>query len=179
MRIRGFSILLLYLLTLPVTSWANSQGLVRVSVRMQGSIINTPCAIAVASSDQSIEMPTLPIEQIMRDGYGPARPFSIGLMACFFPRNYPNSPDGSTFRMTFEGQTTNDSLFAVSGQARGVGLQISDVYGNIALPSKHLSLSNLHSGDMTLNYNVRLVGDKKVLKAGPYHSSIRFKLDYY
>ncbi len=177
MRHRGFSIVLLYLLALPATSWAVDQGSGRV--RMQGSIIDTPCAIAVDSRDQSIDMSVLPVEQIMRDGRGPTRPFSIRLVDCVLARDNPNQPDWSTFRVTFDGATTNDSLFAVNGQGRGVGLQIADEGGNIALPGEQMPPGNLRDGNMTLDYTIRLVADRKTLRAGSYRSTIRFKLDYY
>jgi type 1 fimbria pilin len=177
MRHSGFFIVLLSLLILPVTSWAVDQGAGRV--RMQGSIIETPCAIAVNSRDQSIDMSVLPVEQIMRDGRGPRRPFSIRLVDCSLARESSDQPDWSTFRVTFDGATTNDNLFAVSGQGRGVGLRIADEAGNPALPGRQMPPGNLRPGSITLDYSIRLEADRKILRAGPYRATIRFKLDYY
>ncbi|MGN7915779.1 fimbrial protein [Enterobacter sp. 22466] len=173
---RGYFIMLFFLLTLPAAFWAAVLGEGRVS--MQGSIIDTPCAIAVDSRDQSIDMAVLSVEQIMRDGQGPTRPFSIRLVDCVLADN-PTQKNSNIFRVTFDGTTTNDNLFAVNGQGRGVGLQIADEGGNIALPGEQMQPGTLHAGNMTLDYTIRLVANHKTLRAGPYHSTIRFKLDYY
>ncbi|UJD79462.1 type 1 fimbrial protein [Serratia rubidaea] len=177
MRHRGFSIVLLYLLALPVTSWASNQGAGRV--RMQGSIIDTPCAIDVDSRDQSVDMSVLPFGQIMHDGRGPSRPFSIRLVNCVLAHDNPNRPDWSTFRVTFDGPSSDGSLFALSGQGRGIGVLIADDAGNTALPGKQMPPGNLHADNMMLNYTIRLVADRKPLRAGEYRATIRFKLDYY
>ncbi|OKB66579.1 pilin [Serratia marcescens] len=156
---------------------ARDQGHGRVN--MEGSIIDTPCAIDVASRDQTIDMLTLPVGQIIRDGYGPTRPFSIRLVDCALTPMLPNRPDWSHFRVTFDGPTAHDDLFSVSGQARGVGLQIADIAGAIAVPGKPMPASALQVGSMRLDYTLRLVGDHQTLRAGAYRTTIRFKLDYF
>lgn len=156
---------------------AHDQG--HGSVNMEGSIIDTPCAIDVASRDQTIDMSTLPVGQIIRDGHGPTRPFSIRLVDCALTPMLPNRPDWSHFRVTFDGPTAHDALFSVSGQARGVGLQIADNAGSIAVPGKPMPANDLQVGSMKLDYTLRLVGDHQTLRAGAYRTTIRFKLDYF
>lgn len=169
--------MLLYLLTLSTTCNAAEHGTGRV--RMQGSIIDTPCAIAVKSRDQSIDMNVLPVEQIMRDGYGPTMPFSIYLENCVLPQDNYNNPDWNSFRVTFDGSTTNDDLFSVRGHGAGVGLEICDNNGNVAYPGKTMPPGNLRVGNMKLDYKIRLKSDHNTLKAGAYRATIRFKMDYY
>ncbi|WP_152594390.1 fimbrial protein [Enterobacter sp. UCD-UG_FMILLET] len=48
-------------------------------VNMQGSIIDTPCAIATADREQSIEMMTTTVGEIIHNGRGNKNPFSLTL----------------------------------------------------------------------------------------------------
>ncbi|WPU21985.1 fimbrial protein [Cedecea neteri] len=149
------------------------------TVSMAGSIIDTPCAIDVPSRDQTIDMATLPLGQIIRDGQGPTSQFSIQLVNCTLTPLLPNRPDWSHFQVTFDGPTVRGNLFSVSGRARGVGLQIADAAGAIAVPGKPMPAYGLQLGDMRLNYTLRLVGDRHSLRAGTYQTTLRFKLDYF
>lgn len=155
---------------------ALSQGWGRVN--MEGSILDTACAIEAGSREQSIDMSTVPVGQIIRDGGGSVRPFTIHLINCVRTRPDPALPDWQRFQVTFDGESRN-GLFQVQGTARGVALQITDAQGNIARPGQPLPAGDVSPGSMHLTYSLRLVGDKQVLRAGEYRSAIRFKLDYY
>ncbi len=145
-------------------------------VNMQGSIIDTACAIAVDSREQSVNMGVIPVADIIRDGQGHSKPFSIDLMNCVLYR--PGKEDWKHFKITFDGDPEGD-LFGVRGRASGVGLQISDSLGNIASPGKALPFVDIIPGSMQLNYSLKLVANNHALKSGDYFSSIRFKLDYF
>lgn len=145
-------------------------------VNMQGSIIDTACAIAVDSREQSIYMGVIPVADIIRDGQGGSKYFSIDLVNCVLERE--GKEDWKQFQVTFDGDTVGD-LFGIRGGASGVGLQISDDAGNIASPGKVLPLVDIIPGRMQLNYSLKLVANHHVLKPGDYFSSIRFKLDYF
>ncbi|QGH61593.1 fimbrial protein [Serratia proteamaculans] len=171
--------LLLLLVGAGAVSPVLAQGQGNGSVNMQGSIIDTPCAIDVPSRDQTIDMLSLPLGQIIRDGHGPTRPFSIHLVNCALTPMLPNRPDWSYFRVTFDGPTTHDDLFNLNGEARGVGLQIADSAGAIAIPGKQMPANDLQIGSMRLDYTLRLVGNHQTLRAGTYQTTLRFKLDYF
>ncbi|MDT3254055.1 fimbrial protein [Serratia sp. root2] len=145
-------------------------------VNMQGSIIDTACAIAVDSREQSIDMGVIPVADIIRDGQGRSKSFSIDLVNCVLER--PGKADWKQFQVTFDGDTEGD-LFGVHGGVSGVGLQISDDVGNIASPGKALPFVDIIPGSMQLNYSLKLVANNHALKPGDYFSSIRFKLDYF
>lgn len=160
----------LWVFTLP----ANAQS----SVKMRGSIIETACAIDVGSRDQTVEMGSLPLTQIRRDGQGPARPFVIRLVNCVLERPNPNKPNWQYFRVTFDGPQSR-GLFGIQGQAKGVGLQIQrDDDGEIAVPGKSLSAQLLTLGTRDLAFQLRLVANQDPLASGQYTSLLRFKLDY-
>ncbi|EKT54409.1 fimbrial protein [Providencia burhodogranariea] len=148
------------------------------SVQMQGSIIETACAIDVGSRDQTIDMGSLALTQIHRDGQGPVRPFVIRLVNCVLERQNPDKPNWQYFRVTFDGPHDH-GLFGVNGQAKGVGLQIQrDDDGEIALPGQVMSVQTLTRGTRDLTYQLRLVANHDALAAGQYYSQLRFKLDY-
>ncbi|WP_447873267.1 fimbrial protein [Serratia fonticola] len=152
----------------PIAEWGR--------VNMQGAIIDTACAIAVNSREQTIDMGTVPLADIVRDGQGPRKPFSIILVDCITERF--GKEDWKQFQVTFDGES-DGGLFGIHGNASGVALQIIDTNGNIAAPGKAMPLMDVIPGNSQLNYNLRLVSNSQVLKVGDYFSSIRFKLDYF
>jgi type 1 fimbria pilin len=145
-------------------------------VNMQGAIIDTACAIAVDNREQTIDMETIPLSDIVRDNQGRSKPFSINLVNCITERHGKES--WKQFQVTFDGAADGD-LFGVGGDASGVALQIVDINGNVATPGKSMPLMHIVPGERQLNYTLRLVANSQVLKAGNYFSSIRFKLDYF
>lgn len=60
--------------------------------------------------------------QIIRDGQGMTKPFSIELVNCILERP-ENKPDWKFFQVTFDGYAEG-ALFGVQGDARGVALEI-------------------------------------------------------
>lgn len=154
----------------------SSQGWGRVN--MQGAIIDTACAIAAGSRDQVIDMDRVPVADIMRDGQGGSRAFSIELINCVLSRAEKKGADWQYFQVTFDGNA-DGGLFGIEGEAKGVGLQIADASGNIARPGSPLPNGDISPGSMRLNYEMRLVANKQPLRAGGYSSSVRFKIDYY
>jgi type 1 fimbria pilin len=167
---------LLILSTTMGVAGAASSGWGRVN--MQGAVIETACAIDTRSRDQTIDMSVLPLSQIMRDGQGTTRPFSIHLVNCVLGRFDPKRPDWQRFQVAFDGRADN-GLFGIEGRARGIALQIADTRGNIANPGVPLPAAGITEGSNQLNYSLRLVGNKQVLRAGDYTSTLRFKMDYY
>lgn len=147
------------------------------TVKMRGSIIETACAIDVGSRDQTIDMGSLPLSTLHRDGQGPIRPFHIRLVNCVLARQDPAKPNWQYFRVTFDGSQSR-GLFKISGQASGIGLQIQREDGEIAVPGKGLPRQSLSIGERDLSYQLRLVANQDVLMSGQYSSQLRFKLDY-
>lgn len=146
-------------------------------VILGGSIIETPCSIDIQSRDQSIDMNATPISVIARDGQGETHPFSINLVNCDLAHLDANRPDWRYFRVSFDGPE-DKGLFALGGNTHGVALKLTDEFGNVASPGIPLPAGKLTSGSQKLNYNLRLVGNEQVLKAGDFHTILRFKMEY-
>ena len=90
----------------------------------------------------------------------------------------PEKSNRQHFAVSFDGAADGNN-FAVYGDAEGIAMQIVDDKGNTTTPGVPSPEINIIPTDMKLNYALRLVGNGKVLRAGAYYSSVRFKLDYY
>ena len=150
-----------------------------VIVNMYGSIVDTACAIATEDRQQIIEMDSAVAGTLMREGVGAMRHFAIHLKNCTLKPYRPGRPDWSMFRITFDGATDESGLFAVSGDAKGIGIEITDAAGNVAAAGKAMPDSPLQTGNMTLDYILRLKSNHQPLQEGEYWSTIRFRTDYY
>lgn len=160
-------------------AFSADQNVGRGTTTMKGTIVDTPCAISPGDYYQAIELDTIPISQIVKDGKGPAKNFQIQLINCSLSPYDDRKPDWTKFSVTFDGNRTGEYLFDVTGSATGVALQIEDLSGNIATPGAAMAMGDLVAGGMTLNYAVRLSQTGEVLMSGNYSSYIRFKMDYY
>ncbi|TFZ53466.1 type 1 fimbrial protein [Serratia proteamaculans] len=147
-------------------------------VNMQGAILATACAIATQSSDQTIDMATMSASQLMREGKGERKPFEVRLIHCTLAEGRDIPATWQNFQITFDGQRDTD-LFGITGQAKGLALEISDDDGKIALPGVPFSTGKIKEGDMVLNYNFRVVSNRQHLQTGEYYSTVRFNMNYY
>lgn len=145
-------------------------------IGMNGSIVDSACAIDTGSYEQSVDMGVIPVSTLRQQGHGPVRPFSIALIGCTLTPY--DSVGWQTFSVTFEGPTSGD-WFTVFGEARGVALLLEDVNGQPIYPGKTTSKQAINPGNSKLHYGLRLVSDKRSLRPGEYQSALRFKLDYY
>ncbi|WP_118987700.1 fimbrial protein [Photorhabdus sp. CRCIA-P01] len=148
-------------------------------VNMQGSIIDTPCTIALGNQDQTIDISSILVGQIIRGGHEPIRLLSIQLINCLLTPVLLNRLSRSHFRVTFDGTAARNDLFSMNGEASGVGLQISDSTGAVVVPGKPMPVEDLQISSMRLDYTLRLVTAHQVLRAEALHTMIRFKLDYF
>jgi len=148
----------------------------RGRVNMQGSIIDTPCTIAVDSREQVIDMDIVPLADIIRNGQGNTRSFSIDLVNCDTRRS--SQTEWNQFRITFDGNAEGN-LFGIMGKASGVGIRISDPRGQVVIPGSPLMLTTFNSESMRINYTLQVVANNQPLKSGYFYSSIRLVLDYF
>ncbi|MDQ1224959.1 MULTISPECIES: fimbrial protein [Pantoea] len=146
-------------------------------VGMQGSILDAPCAIEVNDRDQLIDIPALTTGEIIHDGAGFTRNFSIHLINCSLSNTNTPGGDKTHFVVTFDG-IPDGKLFGVNG-ATGIGIEIQDKVGNIAVPGQPMPAGQLAKGRQTLNYQMRIVSDMHHMHSGKFRAVVRFKVDYY
>lgn len=168
----------LFLLSGCVASTAalcTSEGAGRVT--LNGEITDAACTIAMDSRDQVIDMGILPVGVIRETGQGPVRDVDIYLVNCELAKASDPTQMWQTLRMTFDG-AADKGLFQVFGEARGVGLFLQDSSQRQVIPGEALPEQTIVPPTMRLSYQLRLVSDSRPLRAGPYQSAIRFKVDY-
>ncbi|HGM6986157.1 type 1 fimbrial protein [Serratia marcescens] len=170
------SLLILIFITQPLMAQSSVIGWGRVN--MEGAIVNAACAIEAASRDQTIDMQTLPVAQIARDGHGLTKTFSLRLLNCSLADVGQMQPGRQHFQMTFDGRADN-GLFGVTGEAKGIALRLSDGVGNVIYPGLAMPINGSIIKESYLNYSMQLVANRQVLHAGDYRTAIRFKLNYY
>lgn len=167
-------LLLSQLVVLPYVQAESSPILGRFG--MNGSIVNSACAIDTGSHEQTVDMGVLPIGAIRQEGQGPVHPFSIALIGCTLT---PHAGDRwQIFSVTFDGPV-NGEWFSVSGDARGIALSLQDVHGKPIYPGQSTQKQSIIPGNSVLHYGLRLVSDTHTLRPGEYQGALRFKLEYY
>jgi len=147
-------------------------------VDIQGSIISAACTIDIDSRDQSIDMGTIPIGEITRNGRSVAKPFSIRLTNCVLRTADAGLSNGQYFKVTFDGRRDGE-LIGIDGEVKGIALQVSDDLGNVARPGIPLPSVMLTSNEKILNYSLYLVPNYQDFRSGEYRTTVRFKMDYY
>lgn len=158
------------------TAQAGSNG--EGTVTLNGEITDAACSIAMDSREQIIDMGVLPVGVIRQTGEGPVRDVDIYLVNCDLTKASDPSQVWQALSMTFDGPADN-GLFQVFGDARGVGLLMHDADLRQVIPGEALPQQAIVPSTMRLSYQLRLVSDQRPLRAGPYQSAIRFKVDYY
>ncbi|WP_411751858.1 fimbrial protein [Serratia sp. (in: enterobacteria)] len=166
------------LIALPFTAIAGSSVRNMVFINMEGSIIDAACTIAVESRDQTVNMGVVPLNDIIRDGHGQGKSFTVKLLDCELDRPGLSFLNKKSFRITFDGDAEGD-LFSVQGMASGIALRLHDALGNIVKPGQPLLLQHDFSQSTNLNYTSTLVANNQIFKAGEYFSAVRFTLDYF
>jgi type 1 fimbria pilin len=146
---------------------------------MTGSIVDTPCSIDSGDQNQTIQLDTIPIEQINRDGMGPSKSFSIRLINCILKSEHKDGLEWGRYAITFDGPRAQNNLFKISGVATGVALEIKDINGNKAIPGQEMPMGTLVLGGTVLNYTIRLMPVPESLNPGAFWSHLRFKMEYY
>lgn len=168
------TLLLLVGAVIVLPAWGGSR------LNINGAIVATACDIDTKSRDQTINMGTLPFDQVVNNSQALARPFSISLVSCALKHSNDNILGRQHFRVTFDGRN-EDGRFGVDGEARGVALVLSDAQGNEAVPGVELPAQTpvLQAKEMRLNYTARMVSNSQPLQTGTYTVLVRYQLEYY
>ncbi|HGU9824254.1 TPA: fimbrial protein [Enterobacter cancerogenus] len=162
---------------LPLAALGATHGYGRV--QMQGSIIDTACAIAAGEADQSISMGTLAVSELMRNARGPAVPLTVHLVNCTLNDSDEQSAHHwKDVRITFAGEADGPRRFALQGEARGEALVIADIRGNEAEPGKPMPPLPIEPGSMALHYRLWLTGNHKKIRPGHLRTTLRYFMEY-
>lgn len=146
-------------------------------VNMNGSIVASACTLGVDSLDQHIDLGSVPMNVVARDGQGPDKPFNIRLEDCEMFR--PGQWDFNSVRVTFDGPRDEvPHLIRLMGDAQGIGLLIKDNVGRTVVPGETLAALPLNDGVVELHYTLAVEKNHQALFAGHYRTGVRFKVEY-
>lgn len=158
---------------------ANSIGLAQAYsngiFRMQGSIVETACAIATDSNNQIIEFGTIPFSALNSNNRASNFPLVIHLIGCKL-----SSIDGkpwSSFDISFDGVSEN-GFFKLNGTASGISLSITDLNGKNIIPGEKYDYPVSKQGDNYLKYEMNLVRNDVHLRAGDFKAVIIYRINY-
>jgi type 1 fimbria pilin len=148
-------------------------------IQVQGSIIDTACAIATGDADQSLDLGTLPASDLVNDGRGPDVPFTVHLVNCVLNGTDIRGNDHwKDVRITFDGRADGQHLFALQGDGHGEAVVITDAAGNEAEPGQPMAATHLSPGSMALRYRLHLAGNHRPLRPGRFYTTLRYFMEY-
>lgn len=174
---RNFLLLLIFLQVFTsLSARAENQGHGRVS--MQGSIVDTACAIAAGGADQTIDIGTVPISQLLHDGQGAEVSFQVHLVNCSLNGDARLHTHWKDVHIVFDGGNEGGNLFALQGSGQGEALIISDASGVNAIPGEPMPDVPLTRGSTSLTYRMRIVPDSQPLRPGTLHTTVRYFMEY-
>lgn len=148
------------------------------SISMQGSIVDTACAIEAGGEDQTIDIGTVPISQLLHDGQGAEIPFQVHLINCSLDGDARRHTHWKDVHIVFDGGNEGGNLFALYGSGRGEALIITDAGGSRAVPGEPMPDTPLVPGNMALTYHMRVVSDRQPLRPGTFHTTVRYFMEY-
>lgn len=154
-------------------------------VTLEGQIIDAACALDTGSAYQVIEMDSMPVGRLVREGEGDPYPFSLRLVNCSLTdsrlaQSAGKLPDWQHVRVTFDGLTDREGRsFAAVGSSQGVALHITDAQGRESIPGVPMSLTPVTGSSQVLHYTLRLVGNERPISVGSHRAAVSFRLEYF
>lgn len=166
------------LMLISLSTLANASTMTDGSVSIQGSIVDSACTIATESSNQFIDMEVISTTQMIRDGHGPIRPFSIYLIDCILSDHASSIKRTNKFQIVFDG-ARDGNYFRAQGTASGIALQILDTNRQRIIPGKLVSQNPSLIKSMRFDYYLMTVIRPGEIRDGNYYSIIRFGMNYF
>lgn len=155
----------------PVLAASHGNG----HVYMSGSIVDAACAIATGDDDQSINIGTVPVSELIAEGQGPMIPFQIKLTNCALTSKRHN---WNQFHITFEGPSRQGKYFLLQGHGRGEDVLIRDADGVLITPGEKTQGRPLQQGTTVLHYNLQVIKNGQPVQPGNLHTTIRYFMEY-
>jgi type 1 fimbria pilin len=161
------TLLLMALFYFNTAVWA--QG----TVKLTGAILESACAISPDNVFQTVELGTIPLKTLERNGISQAYPFKIRLINCVFS---DDSGDGNkSIEVTFS-LASNEHVESL--QDRGFALMVQDEKGHQITSGVPLSDIPIDSGEILLKYNIFLVANGKQVTSGSYYTTMNIVVTY-
>ncbi|EHQ5367858.1 TPA: fimbrial protein [Escherichia coli] len=145
----------------------------------KGQVIAPACTLVMADTWQVIDMGNTPVRDLQNSFMGPEKKFRLRLQNCELAATGGRVYTAGRVRMTFDGlQGETPDKFSLTGQAKGISLQILDNQGYSARVGRAMPPLLLNGDKEGLVYTLRVVRNGEPLKAGDYYAALRFRVDY-
>ncbi|MDR0218426.1 MAG: type 1 fimbrial protein [Enterobacteriaceae bacterium] len=144
-------------------------------VRFHGSIVDAPCTLK--SNDINVYMGEISNQVLLaKDGASPDKKFKIELEGCTIATK-------KEVRASFDGMTVegNKKLLAISGTAKGAGIEITPVSNNHALALDYSDevVQPLLDGNNDMDFTARVKRDgTENIVPGTFEAIATFALNY-
>ena len=143
------------------------------TVKLKGAILESACAISPDNVFQTVELGTIPLKTLERNGISQAYPFKIKLINCVLS---DDSSDGNkSIEVTF---SPGSHGYVEPLQDRGVALMVQDEKGHQITPGVPLPDIPIDSGEILLKYNIFLVANGKQVTSGNYYTTMNIVVSY-
>lgn len=143
-------------------------------VDFSGTLVADPCQVDVDSEDQIVDFGAIPSKTFISHLQSAPETFHILLRDCDLAL-------GNKVSVTFYGNrdTAESSLFAVTGEARGIALAITDSDGMPVTPDGAQTWRPLAEGDVQLTWQARVQSTAgSAVTEGEFQSVVTFSLQY-
>ncbi|TQI77778.1 type 1 fimbria pilin [Serratia fonticola] len=164
------------------TAVAKNQG--AGTLHMGGEIVETPCGIASDSLDQTIDFGLMS----MADAAPGSQPllissrhdFQIKLVNCTLASQIKPGFSYRAMNVIFDGAPDNEEpeLLAISGDAKGVAIELLTDDGNRLPLGKSTADYLLVDGHNRMNFSAQLKLHPDYARAGGFNSLVKFTLSY-
>ncbi|HIE0647017.1 TPA: fimbrial protein [Serratia marcescens] len=150
----------------------NSLAWAAGTVSIRGAVLESACAIAPDNVFQTVDLGTVPLKNIERNGASKPHPFELRLINCVLTDS--KGKEYKSMEVTFTG-------FGQEGDEmdrNGIRLMVLDEYGQVITPGVPLSELPIHAGNMILRYSVFFAGNGKRVRAGNYQATMNILFQY-
>ncbi|TQI78373.1 type 1 fimbria pilin [Serratia fonticola] len=175
-RMRKFFVIISFMLFSIKGSCFSGGG----KVSMNGTIVESACTISTNDLWQEVDFGEVPLSKVVENGEATAtmKAMIIHLVNCNLEKNKGGS--WNNVSITFDGDTDSHrpDMFAMRGKGRGIGVEITDANGNVAVPGKVMPSLPLQEENTNLDFTIHLKRNNDTLKAGSLSSYIRFMVAY-
>lgn len=147
-------------------------------ITFKGSVIDAACSIDAKSLDQTVELGAIAKGALNNGGKSTPVDFSIQLHDC----DTSTAQEATVSFNGYEGDKAAglDKSFAVTGQASGVAVSITDMGSNVITPNSAAKAIAINDGDNELQFQAYVQGasTSDAVVPGTFTSTANFVMSY-
>lgn len=147
-------------------------------VHVNGQIQESACSIHTDDVWQEVTFPPFSSRSLNNNGLASILPFSLRLVNCDLKRD--RGGEWKSVSVIFDGERVENhpDLFAVSGDAQGFALTLSDENGHVAHPGEIMDEVPLNKDGTELRYHLAVVPTGENFEEGHWSGTVRFMVTY-